>query len=130
MAKEELKKGKIYFKIMLHSVFLIILITFFIKNPSILFIIFIALLIIVFSLNKHRETLYYYALAVILFLSWKYNGLEMIASLIFLYSLPLSAIYLEEHLKQKKIKVFFGLLQKYIGFLILAIILGFIGIFF
>ncbi len=124
MAKEELKPGLKYFNWLRHIIFIAILILFFVKNPSLLFLLVVAVLIILFSLSKHRETLYYYALAVIFFLSWGYNGFTMITPLIFLYSLPLGSMYLYAHVKEKKIKVILGLFYKYAGFLINGMVLG------
>lgn len=130
LTEEELKPGMRYFEWLRHLTFVAILVLFFVKNPSWLLIIIIALLIIIFSLSRHRETLYYYALAVIFFLSWKYNGFVLIAPLIFLYGLPLGSIYAFQNLKAKKKKVILGLLAKYAGFLINSIILGLLGLFF
>nr|MCK4929470.1 hypothetical protein [Nanoarchaeota archaeon] len=128
MAKEELKPGKKYFDILRHALFIAILVVFFVKNPSVVFIIFIAALVIIFSFSKHRETLYYYTLAVIFFLSWHYNGFALLAPLIFLYGLPVGSIYLHNHIKKKKKQVILGLLYRYAGFLILGIILGLLGL--
>ena len=131
MAEEELKPGRKYFVAMKHLLFLVVLALFFIKNPSTIFIIFIALLIIIFSFSKHRETLYYYALAVIFFISWQFNGFTLIAPMIFLYGFPIGSIYLFNHLKDKKNKkkIAIGMLKQYVGFLIVGFLLGLIGLF-
>ncbi|MBU1199113.1 MAG: hypothetical protein KKF46_03755 [Nanoarchaeota archaeon] len=130
-AKEELKAGKIYFNIFRHILFVVILVLFFLKNWSILLVLVVALLIIIFSFSKYRETLYYYALAVVFFLSWKYNGFALIAPLIFLYGLPIGGIYLQDHFKDiKKVKkIIGGLFKQYIGFFIVGLVLGIIGLF-
>lgn len=128
MAKEELKPGKKYFDILRHALFISILVVFFVKNPSVVFIIFIAALVIIFSFSKHRETLYYYVLAVIFFLSWHYNGFALLAPLIFLYGFPIGSIYLYNHIKKKKKQVILGLLKQYVGFLVVGIILGLLGL--
>lgn len=127
--QEELKPGKNYFKILMHALFIAILILFFVKNPDYVFFIFIALLIIIYSFSNYRETLYYYTLAVIFFLSWKYNGFTLITPLIFLYSFPIGAIYLAEHSKKKKKEVILGILKQYVGFLIVGVVLGIFGLF-
>ncbi|MBW2990888.1 hypothetical protein KY348_04230 [Candidatus Woesearchaeota archaeon] len=128
--QEELKPGLKYFNILRHLLFIAILIVFFVKNPSIPFILLIALLIIAFSFSRYRETLYYYALAVIFFLSWLYNGFTLLAPLIFLYGFPVGSIYLYHHIKEKnkKKKIILGLLKQYAGFLIVGVILGLIGL--
>ena len=128
MAKEELKPGKKYFDILKHALFIAILVVFFVKNPSVVFIIFIAVLVIIFSFSRNRETLYYYALAVIFFLSWHYNGFALLAPLIFLYGFPIGSIYLYNHIKKKKKQVILGLLKQYVGFLVVGIILGLLGL--
>lgn len=129
MAKEELKPGAKYFNILKHAVFLAILVVFFVKNPSIMFVLVIAAIIIAFSFSKHWETLYYYALGIIFFLSWKYNGFSLLAPLMFLYGLPLGSLYLFHHIKEKKKKIILGLLRQYVGFFIVGLILGIIGLF-
>ena len=128
MAKEELKPGKKYFDILKHALFIAILVVFFVKNPSVVFIIFIAVLVIIFSFSRKWETLYYYALAVIFFLSWHYNGFALLAPLIFLYGFPIGSIYLYNHIKKKKKQVILGLLKQYVGFLVVGIILGLLGL--
>jgi hypothetical protein len=130
LAEEELKPGMQYFDWLRHLIFVVILVLFFVKNPSWLLIIIIALLIIIFSLSRHRETLYYYALAIISFLSWRYNGFVLITPLIFLYGVVLGSIYLYNHVREKKKKIVLGLLYKYAGFLINSILLGILGLFF
>jgi hypothetical protein len=130
MAEEELKEGMRYFDIMRHLLFIIILALFFVYNPSWLLIILVALLIIIFSLSKHRETLYYYALAVIFFLSARYNGFAFIVPLIFLYGFPLGSIYAYKHLKEHKTNIVLRLFYKYAGFLINGIALGLLGLLF
>ena len=128
VTKEELKPGKKYFNILRHVLFIAILIVFFVKNPSIIFFIFIAALIIIFSFSKHREALYSYALAVIFFISWRFNGFALLAPLVFLYGFPVGSIYLCNHLKQKKKKVILGMLEQYVGFLITGVLLGLLGL--
>lgn len=128
VAKEELKPGKKYFDIFKHVLFIAILIVFFVKNWSVLFVMVIAALIIIFSFSRYRETLYYYALAVIFFLAWRFNGFALLAPLIFLYGFPVGSIYLHNHLKQKKKKVVLGLLEQYAGFLITGVLLGLLGL--
>jgi len=130
LADEELKPGRKYFDWLRHGVFIAILIIFFFNNPSWLLILIIALLIIAFSFSRHRETLYYYALAVIFFLSARYNGFTFIAPLIFLYGLPLGSIYLYNHIKERKPRIILHLFYKYAGFLINGIILGLLGLLF
>lgn len=130
LCEEELKPGMKYFNLLRHLLFIIILAVFFVKNPSLLFILLIALLIIAFSFSRHRETLYYYALAVIFFLSWRYNGLVILAPLIFLYSFPLGSIYLYNHIKENKKQVILGMFYKYAGFLINGVALGLLGLLF
>ena len=129
-SQEELKPGLKYFNILRHLLFIAILIVFFVKNPSILFIILIAVLIIIFSFSRHRETLYYYALAVIFFLSWRFNGFALLAPLIFLYGFPVGSIYLYHHIKDKKNKkkIILGVLRQYAGFLIVGAVLGLVGL--
>jgi len=129
LAKEELKPGLQYLDILRHAVFIAVLLIFFAKNWSILFVLLIAFILILFSLTKHRETLYYYALALIFFLSWRYNGFTMIAPLVFLYGLPLGSIYLYKHIKEKKTKVVLGALYTYAGFIINGVVLGLLGLF-
>jgi hypothetical protein len=126
LCEEELKPGMKYLELLRHLLFIAILV----KNPSLLFILLIALLIIAFSFSRHRETLYYYALAVIFFLSWRYNGLVILAPLIFLYSFPLGSIYLYNHIKENKKQVILGMFYKYAGFLINGIALGLLGLLF
>ena len=128
MTKEELEPGRKYFNIFRHALFISILIVFFAKNPSTIFFIFIAALIIIFSFSKHRETLYYYALAVIFFISWRFNGFTLLAPLIFLYGFPIGSIYLSSHLKQKKKKIILDMLYDYSGFLITGVLLGLLGL--
>ncbi|MBN2052040.1 hypothetical protein JW756_00895 [Candidatus Woesearchaeota archaeon] len=130
LAKEELKPGMIFLDILRHVIFVAIIIIFFVKNWSILFVLLIAIILIFFSLSKYRETLFYYSLPIIFFLSWKYNGFAMIAPLIFLYGLPLGSIYLYRQLKEKKKNVVLRALYSYAGFLINGIILGLLGLFF
>jgi hypothetical protein len=134
LCDEELKPGIKYFDLLRHLLFIAILAVFFIKNPSLLFLALIAALVIAFSYSKNRETLYYYALAVIFFLSWRYNGFAMLAPLIFLYGFPLGSIYLYERISQKKKEdkkqIILGLLYKYAGFLINGIALGLLGLLF
>jgi hypothetical protein len=130
LCEEELKPGMKYLDLLRHLLFLVILVIFFVKNLSLLFILLIALLIIAFSFSRHRETLYYYALAVIFFLSWRYNGFPILAPLIFLYGFPLGSIYLYQHIKEKKKAVILGMLYKHAGFLINGIILGLLGLLF
>jgi len=126
--KEELKPGMNYLNWLRHLLFIAILITFFVKNPSWLFIILVAVIIILFSLSKNRETLYYYALAVIFFLSWRYNGFAMIAPLIFLYGFPLGSMHLYYNIKEKKKQVILKLFYRYAGFLINGLVLGLLGL--
>ncbi len=128
--EEELEPGRKYFDVMRHALFVVILILFFVKNPSFLFIIFVGLVIIIFSFSKHREILYYYAPALIFFLSWRFNGFTLIAPLIFLYGFPVGSIYLYNHLKEKKKKkkMALGIFRQYVGFLIVGILLGLIGL--
>lgn len=126
--KEELKPGTSYLNWLRHLIFVTILIIFFVKNPSWLFVIIVAAIIILFSLSKNRETLYYYALAVIFFLSWRYNGFTMIAPLIFLYGFPLGSMHLYYHIKEKKKQVALKLFYRYVGFLINGIVLGLLGL--
>jgi len=129
--EEELKPGMKYFNIFRHLLFVAILVIFFVNNPSMPFIIFIALLIILYSLSSYRETLYYYSLAVIFFIAWRFNGFALIAPLIFLYGFPLGTIYLQEHIniKKKKKKIILGALRRYIGFLAVGALLGLLGLF-
>lgn len=131
VAEEELKPGRKYFEILRHLLFLAALAVFFIKNPSIIFFIFTALLIIIFSFSRHRETLYYYALAVILFISWRFNGFTLLAPLTFLYGFPVGSIYLHTHFKGKKKKkqILLGMFRQYAGFLIVGVVLGILGLF-
>jgi len=126
--KEELKPGMKYFNWLRHIIFLAILIIFFAKNPSWLLVILVATIIILFSLNKNRETLYYYALAVIFFLSWRYNGFTIIAPLIFIYGFPLGSMHLYYNIKEKKKQVILKLFYRYAGFLINGTILGLTGL--
>jgi len=126
--KEELKPGMNYLNWLRHLLFIAILIIFFVKNPSWLFVILIAVIIILFSLSKNRETLYYYVLAVIFFLSWRYNGFAMMAPLIFLYGFPLGSMHLYYNIKEKKKQVILKLFYRYAGFLINGIVLGLIGL--
>ncbi|MBW2990185.1 hypothetical protein KY348_00600 [Candidatus Woesearchaeota archaeon] len=126
--KEELKPGKRYFDILKHGLFIAILIVFFVKNWSVLFVVVIAALIIIFSFSRYRETLYYYALAVVFFISWRFNGFALLAPLIFLYGFPVGSIYLHNHLKQKKKKIILGMLEQYVGFLITGVLLGLLGL--
>jgi hypothetical protein len=126
--KEELKPGMDYLNWLMHIIFIAILAIFFVKNPSWLFIILVSAIIIFFSLSKNRETLYYYALAIIFFLSWRYNGFAMIAPLIFLYGFPLGSMHLYYNIKEKKKQVIMKLFYRYVGFLINGIILGLIGL--
>ncbi len=129
--QEELQPGMKYFNIFRHLLFVAILIIFFVKNPSIPFIIFIALLIIIYSLSSYRETLYYYSLAVIFFMAWLFNGFALVAPLIFLYGFPLGSVYLQEHIniKKKKKKIILGALKQYVGFLVVGALLGLLGLF-
>lgn len=126
--KEELKPGLNYLNWLRHLIFIAILIIFFVKNPSWLFVILISVIIIIFSLSKNRETLYYYALAIVFFLSWRYNGFAMIAPLIFLYGFPLGSMHLYYNIKEKKKQVILKLFYRYVGFLINGLILGLIGL--
>ncbi|HHE36355.1 MAG TPA: hypothetical protein ENL16_00900 [Candidatus Woesearchaeota archaeon] len=128
LAKEELKPGRKYLSIFKHVLFIAILIIFFVKNWSVLFVIFIAGLIIIYSFSKHWETLYYYALAVIFFLSWRYNGFAFLGPLIFLYGFPIGSIYLLEHMKVQRKQVLLGVLRQYSGFLIIGVLLGLLGL--
>ena len=104
LAQEELKPGINYFNILRHLLFIAVLVVFFVKNPSIPFIILTAAIIIIFSFSRHRETLYYYALAVIFFISRRFNGFSLLSPLIFLYGFPVGSIYLYNHIKDKKNK--------------------------
>jgi hypothetical protein len=126
--KEELKPGMKYLNWLGHIIFITILAIFFVKNPSWLFFILVAAIIILFSLSKNRETLYYYALAVIFFLSWRYNGFTMMAPLIFLYGFPLGSMHLYYNIKAKKKQVILKLFYRYAGFLINGIVLGLLGL--
>jgi hypothetical protein len=128
LCKEELKPGMNYFDWLRHLIFIAILIIFFVKNPSWLFVILVAGLIILFSLSRDRETLYYYALAVIFFLSWRYNGFVLLAPLIFLYGFPLGTMHLYYNIKEKKKQVILKLFYRYAGFLINGLALGLIGL--
>ena len=130
LTKEELKPGFDYLKWLMFLILAAVIVIFFAKNWSMLFVLLIAALMLAFSLSRHRETLYYYALAVIFFLSWRYNGFTLLAPLIFLYGLPLGSIHVHSHINEKKKKVVLGALYKYAGFLINGIILGFLGLLF
>jgi uncharacterized membrane protein YoaK (UPF0700 family) len=130
LTKEELKPGFDYLNQLMFLILAAIIVIFFAKNWSILFVLLIAATMLAFSFSRHRETLYYYALAVIFFLSWRYNGFMLLAPLIFLYGLPLGSIYVHNHIKEKKEKVVLGALYKYAGFLINGIILGILGLLF
>lgn len=115
-SKEELKPGYQYINAFRHLIFAAIIILFFIYNPDWVFAIIIGAIIIAFSLHKRRETLYYYFLSLIFFLSWRYEGLGVVAPLIFLYGVPLGSIYLLNHAKEKKKQVILGAVYKYAGF--------------
>ena len=139
MTKEELKPGNKYFEILRHALFIAIIVIFFVKYPSIPLILITAVLIIILSFSKHRETLYYYALAWIFFISWQYDyviykgatyGFILLAPLIFLYGFPIGSIYLYNHIKEKnkKKKIILGMFRQYVGFLIVGIILGLLGL--
>ncbi|KYK26065.1 hypothetical protein AYK26_01300 [Euryarchaeota archaeon SM23-78] len=130
LAQEELKPGKNYLNLLRHLLFIAIIVIFFVKNWSVLFVIMIAALIIIFSFSRYRETLYYYALAVIFFLAWHFNGITLIALLIFLYGFPVGSIYLCDHIKDKKNikKIVLGMLYDYVGFFGLGVLLGLIGL--
>jgi len=137
MAQEELKPGREYFDILKHGLFIAILIVFFVKYPSVPLILTTAVLIILTSFSKHRETLYYYILAWIFFISWWVDyvvyervtyGFVLLAPLIFLYGFPVGTIYLYRHLKQEKKQVILGMLRQYAGFLIVGVILGLLGL--
>lgn len=128
LCQEELKPGMKYFNWLRHLIFITILIIFFIKNPSWLFMILVAVIIILFSLNKNRETLYYYALALIFFLSWRYNGFNLVSPLIFIYGFPLGSMHLYYNIKEKKKQVILKLFYRYVGFLINGLALGLIGL--
>jgi hypothetical protein len=130
LTKEELKPGFNYLNWLMFLILAAVIVIFFAKNWSILFVLLIAALMLAFSLSRHRETLYYYSLAVIFFLSWRYNGFTLLAPLIFLYGLPLGSIYVHNHIKEKKKKMVLGALYKYAGFLINGIILGILGLLF
>ena len=129
-AEEELQPGKKYLNLLRHALFIAILVIFFVKNPSWLFIISVALIVIIFSFSKLREILYYYSLALIVFMSWKFNGFSLIAPLAFLYGFPTGSIYLFNHLKQKKNKkmIVLGILRQYAGFLVVGVLLALIGL--
>ena len=131
LAQEELKPGLKYLSLLSRLLFIAILIIFFVKNPSIVFIIFMALMIILYSLSTYRETLYYYALAVIFFISWRFNGFALVAPLIFLQGFPIGSIYLYEHIKDKKHrkKIILGALKQYAGFVAVGVLLGLLGLF-
>ena len=122
MAEEELKPGMPYFEWMRRILLLIIIITFFAKNASVLFILMISLIIILFSFSKEREALYYSALCIILYLSWRYNGFAIIAPLVFLYGFPSGTIYLYQHSKEKKQKIVLGLFLKHLAFILIGLL--------
>jgi hypothetical protein len=122
-SKEELKPGFQYINALRHMIFLVIIVLFFIYNPDWVFAVIIGAIILLFSFHKHRETLYYYALALFFFLSWKYNGFGLISQLIFLYGITLGSIYLHAHMKEKIKKVILGAFYRYAGFLICGVAL-------
>jgi len=139
LTKEELKPGFDYLNWLMFIILAASIVIFFAKNWSILFVMLIAAIMLAFSFSKHRETLYYYALAVIFFLSWRYNGFTLLAPLIFLYGLPLGSIYVHNHASinenkrkraVKKKEVVLGAFYQYAGFLINGIILGILGLLF
>jgi hypothetical protein len=127
-AKEELAPGRKYFMLLQHLLFIALLIVFFAKNWSIVFVLLIALLVMMFSFSKAREDLYYLALAPMLFIAWLYNGFAVLAPMAFLYGFPIGTIYLHEHLKEKAYTNVTGLLYKHSGFLVLGALLGLIGL--
>ncbi|MFH0870203.1 MAG: hypothetical protein V1866_04055 [archaeon] len=126
--KEELVPGRKYFEMLKDLLFIAILIVFFAKNWSVVFVLLIALLVIIFSFSKEREALYYLSLAPMLFLAWLYNGFAIMAPLAFLYGFPIGTLYLFEHIKEKPIKQVYGLIHRHSGFVVLGVLLGIIGL--
>jgi hypothetical protein len=127
LAEEELKPGRWILDAFRHALFVIIIIVFFFNNISWMIFLLVSGMIILVSFHPKRETLYYLALAVVLFLSYRYNAFSLIAPLIFLYGLPVGSLYLVENRKKKGIKLISSLIISYFGFLALAIILGVLG---
>ncbi len=147
-AREELRDSRKYLVIFRHALYLVILLIFFASNPSLLFVLIVAGIIIAFSFSKFWQTLYYYALGIVFFLSWHYNGFTLIAPLIFLYGFPVGSLFLlnTKHFKSAKnlagfdrmkkndkkkvlVNASLGVLKQYSGFFITGLILGIIGLF-
>lgn len=140
LAEEELKPGMPYLEWLGRLLLLAIVIIFFYYNTSFLFILLISLILIVFSFSRERETLYYSATAIILCLSWMYNGFFIIAPLVFLYGFPLGSIHYyayhthynstaDRSKKKRKslMRMIISLLLRYLPFLLLGLIFYILG---
>jgi hypothetical protein len=123
-AKEELEPGRLYLNRLYYIILATILAAFLFLNQSIVFFLGVPLLLILFSLPKHRETLYYYAVGMLLGLSYLYNGFIIIASLTFLLGFPLGSIYLLDNIEEKTKQVAKGLLVKYSPYLLITLAFG------
>ncbi|MBN2458967.1 hypothetical protein JXB28_01675 [Candidatus Woesearchaeota archaeon] len=130
-AEEELQPGRKYMVVFKNLVMVLVLIVFCIKNPNLWLILLMALVFAGCTFSKQREKALYYALALMLFASWKLEGLALIAPLIFLYGLPLGSLYLHEHLKysKDKKKILAGLFKEYSAFLLIGLVLWALGLF-
>jgi hypothetical protein len=121
IAQEELEPGRAYLKWLMHIIFVAVLAIFLYLNQSIAFLLTIPVIIILFSFSKRYETLWYYALAPIMFISYNYNGFSIIAPLIFLYGFPLGSLLLSENTKGSWKKILSLIILRYGWFLLLSI---------
>jgi hypothetical protein len=120
-AREELIPGREHLNRLLHFLFAAIVVVFLYLNKSIIFFIAIPALIILFSFSKVKETLYYYTLAVILGLSYLYNGFLTMSTLIFLYGFPLGSLHLADRQKMTLVLSAKDLAKAHGGFIIIQV---------
>ena len=133
--KEELDTGKKYFQIMQSGLFVIILILFvfslnksFLFSLMVFFIIFFGVLLIHSNFKfKKTSNLIYIIFSFIFYLSSKFQNLNLIASLIFIYGMPTGSLLTKEILDKKKGPMsLINKLKYYLSYLIIALILYFL----
>jgi hypothetical protein len=116
-AKEELKPGKKWFELLEKIIFILILIvfTFYFVNVDKYFLVFILILTVYFRISKVSNSFVYLMLALMFYFTSNSNVFLIIASLIFLYGLPIGSLMT----KGKELKVIKEILLKY-GFYVIA----------
>lgn len=125
LAKEELKDGKKYF-IFSKRIFFVLIIFFLIYFLKIILIVnLLVALILIFVLFKFKikEYITYNLLGIIFYISYLNTDLFKInASLIFVYSIFIGSLFIEENIKQNKLKLIKNLFLNYAWFLVIGVV--------